>query len=178
MGVQNIHGQPREKCKQHKQMCNRQSVYIKDIPQSIHLTKTLKTQANVYKTFLQWVWCAQQKLEQKSYSRMKIKYENKHIKHHIIKTNRTHSIKLTKINPTLIRIITYLKTQQQLKPSQKSPFFFIISTSIFKKRYGFSYFLQVFHDYSLDFLDFWVVVKFCDMCVQAWVGLFLLSLLE
>ena len=51
MGVQNIHGQPREKCKQHKQMRNRQSVYIKDIPQSIHLTKTLKTQANVYKTF-------------------------------------------------------------------------------------------------------------------------------
>ena len=46
---------------------------------------------------------------------MKIKPENKHIKHHIIKTIKTHSIKLTKINPTHIRIIIYTKTQQQLK---------------------------------------------------------------
>ena len=30
---------------------NRQSVYIKENPQSIHLTKILKTQANVYRTF-------------------------------------------------------------------------------------------------------------------------------
>ena len=55
--------------------------------------------------------------------------------------------------------------------SQKSPLFFIISTSFFKKRYGFSYYLIAFHVYSMCFLDFWVVAKFCDICYSCmgWV---------
>ena len=40
----------------------------------------------------------------------------------------------------------------------KNLHFYIISTSFFKKRYGFSYYLIVFHVYSMCFLDFCVVV--------------------
>ena len=38
--------------------------------------------------------------------------------------------------------------------SQKSPLFFIISTSFFKNRYGFSYYLTAFHVCSMWFLHF------------------------
>ena len=55
--------------------------------------------------------------------------------------------------------------------SQKSPLFFIISTSFFKNRYGFSYYPTTFHVCSMWFLHFWVVVEFCDICYSSmgWV---------
>ena len=40
----------------------------------------------------------------------------------------------------------------------KNLHFYIISTSFFKKKYGFSYYLITFHVYSMCFLDFCVVV--------------------
>ena len=40
----------------------------------------------------------------------------------------------------------------------KNLHFYIISTSFFKKRYGFSYYLIAFHVYCMCFLDFCVVV--------------------
>ena len=48
-------------------------------------------------------------------SKMRINHESMQIKHHIVTINKTHSIKLTKINPTHIRIIINTKTQQQIK---------------------------------------------------------------
>ena len=51
------------------------------------------------------------------------------------------------------------------------PIFFIISTSNFKKRYGFSIFLKAFLVYNLWFLDFWVVVEIWKLCClnMGWV---------
>ena len=55
--------------------------------------------------------------------------------------------------------------------SQKTSIFLIISTLIFKKRYGFSIFLKAFNVYNLWFLDFWVVVEIRKMwCLNmGWV---------
>ena len=50
---------------------------------------------------------------------------------------------------------TSLKLTRSLS---KNLHFYIISTSFFKKRYGFSYYLIAFHVYSMCFLDFYVVV--------------------
>ena len=63
--------------------------------------------------------------------------------------------------PSFILIVHFLvrsSLSQTHHVSHKNPpFFFIISTSNFKKRYGFSIFLKAFHFYNLWFLDFWVV---------------------
>ena len=62
--------------------------------------------------------------------------------------------------------------------THKSTIFFNISTSIFKKRYGISYFLYVFLVYNLVFLDFlsWLLgFVLCVVSVVGWV--FMLSLI-
>ena len=48
--------------------------------------------------------------------------------------------------------------------------FFIVSSSNFKKRYGFSIFLKIFHGYSPWFLGFWVFVEFWKYDARIWVG--------
>ena len=62
--------------------------------------------------------------------------------------------------------------------SQRSTIFIIISSSNFKKRYGFSIFLKVFHIYSLCFLVFEMLLRFEKCDVRKWVGFILLSLLN
>ena len=63
--------------------------------------------------------------------------------------------------PSFILIVHFLvrsSLSQTHHVSHKNPpFFFIISTSNFKKRYGFSIFLKAFHVYNLWFHDSWVV---------------------
>ena len=55
---------------------------------------------------------------------------------------------------------------------QKSSIFFIISSSIFKKRYGFSIFPKVFHISSLRFLGFCVFVEFWEYDVEYGLWIF------
>ena len=45
---------------------------------------------------------------------MKVKHKNKHIKHHIIKTNKTHSNKLNKMT------LTYIRTSYIPNPNNNS----------------------------------------------------------
>jgi len=62
--------------------------------------------------------------------------------------------------------------------SQKSSIFIIISSQIFKKRYGFSLFLQIFHVSSPRFLGFCVFVWDLKICCWIWFVDILLSLLN
>ena len=55
---------------------------------------------------------------------------------------------------------------------QKSSIFFIISSPIFKKRYGFCHFLYVFLFLVLDFLDFVFLLSFENMMLNMVCGYF------
>ena len=57
----------------------------------------------------------------------------------------------------------------------KTPFFFNISTSIFKKRYRFSYSRLIFHDYGFVFLIYELLLCFEIYSVRTWVWFILLS---
>ena len=60
----------------------------------------------------------------------------------------------------------------------KTPFFFIISSPIFKNRYGFSIFLEVFHISNPWFLGLCVLLSFEKYVVRIWFRYILLSLMN
>ena len=62
--------------------------------------------------------------------------------------------------PSYIVIVHYLPLPNSPCSFSKTSFFFIISSPIFKKRYGLSIFLKVFHVSNLWFLGFCVFVEF------------------
>ena len=73
-------------------------------------------------------------------------------KHHIVTINKTHSIKLTKINLTHIRIIINTKTQQQLQnPRNQGNKHEILREN--KKTHTFSWRLKL---KMMKMVDFWV----------------------
>ena len=88
--------------------------YTRDISQIVYNTKSRKIKQMSTRHFIMGMICTTHP-DQGLCLKMRINHESMWNKHHTIHIKKTHLIKLIKMNPTHIRIITYIKSQQQHK---------------------------------------------------------------